>query len=145
MNTSQHRIKAFDSTLETTHRWLNELMTIAGLDNESQAYSVLRVVLHALRNRLPVDEAVQLGAEMPMLIRGFYFEGWKPALTPKKQRSLKDFIEGMEPFPKLHGALGPREAIEYVFKLIDHRISAGEIADVRHAMPAEIRELWPLH
>jgi len=115
------------------------------LDSEAEAYSVLRAVLHALRDRLPADEAVQLGAELPMLIRGFYYEGWKPSSTPKKQRSLEAFLEGMQPLPKLEAELDAEQALRSVFLILDHRISAGEIADVRQAMPEEVRKLWPTH
>ena len=146
MTASETHIRTFDSTLQTTHRWLHELEQIASLENESEAYSVLRVVLHALRDRLPTDEAVQLGAELPMLIRGFYYEGWKPSVTPKKQRSLEAFIEGMEPLHKLAKAgLSAEVALRSVFQMLYHRISEGEIADVRQALPAEVRDLWPKH
>ncbi|WP_022948718.1 DUF2267 domain-containing protein [Methylohalobius crimeensis] len=145
MTTPDTHIRTFDSTLQTTHRWLQELKLVASLENESQAYAVLRVVLHALRDRLPADEAVQLGAELPMLIRGFYYEGWKPSATPKKQRSLDAFLEGLQPMPRLKGELSAEEAVRSVFMMLDHRISEGEIADVRHALPAEVRDLWPKH
>ena len=145
MTTTETHIRAFDSTLQTTHRWLRELEMAASLDSEAEAYSVLRAVLHALRDRLPADEAVQLGAELPMLIRGFYYEGWKPSSTPKKQRSLEAFLEGLQPLPKLEAELDAEQALRSVFLILDHRISAGEIADVRQAMPEEVRELWPTH
>ena len=145
MTTAETHIRAFDSTLQTTHRWLRELEMAASLDSEAEAYSVLRAVLHALRDRLPADEAVQLGAELPMLIRGFYYEGWKPSSTPKKQRSLEAFLEGMQPLPKLEAELDAEQALRSVFLILDHRISAGEIADVRQVMPEEVRELWPTH
>jgi uncharacterized protein (DUF2267 family) len=145
MTTSETHVRAFDSTLQTTHRWLRELELIASLENESEAYSVLRAVLHALRDRLPADEAVHLGAQLPMLIRGFYYEGWKPSSTPKKQRSLEAFLEGMQPLSGLEGELSTEQALRNVFLMLDHRVSEGEIADVREAMPEEVRDLWPAH
>lgn len=145
MTTAETHIRAFDSTLQTTHRWLQELELAASLDSEAEAYSVLRVVLHALRDRLPVDEAVHLGAQLPMLIRGFYYEGWKPSTTPKKQRSVEAFLEGMQPLPRLKGEISAEQALRSVFLMLDHRISEGEIADVRQAMPEEVRDLWPKH
>lgn len=145
MTTAETHIPVFDSTLQTTHRWLQELELVASLDTEDEAYSILRIVLHALRDRLPADEAVQLGAQLPMLIRGFYYEGWKPSTTPKKQRSLEAFIEGMQPLPKLKAELDAEQALRSVFEMLDHRISEGEIADVRQAMPEEVRKLWPTH
>jgi uncharacterized protein (DUF2267 family) len=145
MTTSETHVRAFDSTLQTTHRWLRELELIASLENESEAYSVLRAVLHALRDRLPADEAVHLGAQLPMLVRGFYYEGWKPSATPKKQRSLEAFLEALPPLPGLEGELSAEQALRNVFLMLDHRISEGEIADVREAMPEEVRDLWPTH
>ena len=145
MTTLETHVRAFDLTLQTTHRWLRELELIASLENESEAYSVLRAVLHALRDRLPADEAVHLGAQLPMLIRGFYYEGWKPSATPKKQRSLEAFLEGMQPLPVQGGELSPEQALRNVFLMLNHRVSEGEIADVREAMPEEVRDLWPAH
>jgi len=143
MTTSETHIRVFDSTLQTTHRWLQELELAASLDNEAEAYSVLRVVLHALRDRLPADEAVHLGAQLPMLIRGIYYEGWKPSTTPKKQRSVEAFLEGIQPLPTLKGEISAEQALRSIFLMLNHRISEGEIANVRQAMPEEVRDLWP--
>ena len=145
MTTAETHIRAFDSTLQTTHRWLQELELAASLDNEAEAYSVLRVVLHALRDRLPADEAVHLGAQLPMLIRGFYYEGWKPSTTPKKQRSVEAFLEGIQPLPTLKGEISAEQVLRSIFLMLNHRISEGEIANVRQAMPEEVRKLWPTH
>ena len=115
------------------------------MDNEAEAYSVLRVVLHALRDRLPADEAVHLGAQLPMLIRGIYYEGWKPSTTPKKQRSVEAFLEGIQPLPTLKGEISAEQVLRSIFLMLNHRISEGEIANVRQAMPEEVRKLWPTH
>lgn len=145
MATTECHIAAFESTLQTTHKWLRELELLASLPNESDAYSVLRAVLHSLRDRLTADEAVNLAAELPMLVRGFYYEGWKPAATPKKQRTLEDFLSGMPPLPCPDETFDAEKAVRSVFLMLDHRISEGEIDDIRHMLPEEVRSLWPEH
>ncbi len=69
MATTETHVPVLDSTLQTTHNWLRELELLASLRDESEAYSVLRAVLHTLRDRLIPDEAVNFAAELPMLIR----------------------------------------------------------------------------
>ena len=144
MTKIESHIPVFEKTIATTHRWLHELKDIGAFEDENDAYTVLRVVLHALRDRLPTDEAVQLAAEFPMLIRGFYYEGWKPSTTPRKQRSLETFLAGIESIPRISEDYPMEECVGFVFKMLAHRISEGEIADVRLAMPEEVRELWPV-
>lgn len=79
-------LEVFDRTLQATNIWLDEVMQEADWADRHKAYSALRVVLHALRDRLPVDEASHLSAQLPMLLRGVFFEGWHPAGTPVRLR-----------------------------------------------------------
>jgi uncharacterized protein (DUF2267 family) len=37
----------------------------------------------------------------------------------------------------------PEKAARAVFKVLAHRISQGEIADIRGLLPKELRALWP--
>ncbi len=62
-----------------------------GLSDRHAAYRVLRAVLHALRDRLTVAETVDLGAQLPMLIRGLYYEGWTPNDKPLRERTREKF------------------------------------------------------
>ena len=48
-------------------------------------------MLRAFRDRLPVSEAAHFGAQLPMLVRGFYYEHWKPASTPVKFKTAQEF------------------------------------------------------
>ena len=67
----------FDGTLQKTNVWLNDIMNeLDWQEHPYKAYLALRTVLHTLRDRLTIEEAVQLGAQLPMLVRGFYYEGW---------------------------------------------------------------------
>jgi uncharacterized protein (DUF2267 family) len=136
-------LEVFDTTLQRTHNWLNELMQIMDWQDKHRAYSALRATLHALRDRLTIEEVAQLGAQLPMLIRGIYYEGWKPADTPVRERHKEQFLARLaRPLPDELPA-GAEEIARGVFRLLATRISEGEIDDVRHVLPAELQELWP--
>jgi uncharacterized protein (DUF2267 family) len=140
-------LEVFDTTLQKTNSWLHDLMQALGWLDRHRAYTALRATLHALRDRLSVEEVAQLGAQLPMLIRGFYYEGWDPTGKPLRIRQKEQFLARIE--LELRGDerfddLVPVERIaRAVFMLLAQRISAGEIEDIKHVMPAEIRELWP--
>lgn len=140
---TQSHISVFDESLHRTHDWLRELELLAGLDNQAQAYSILREVLHALRDRLSPDEAADLASELPMIVRGFYYEGYQPSKTPTKHRTREAFFNTLREQTRRINTLDPGVAVGCVFKLLSHRISEGEINDIRHVLPKELREMWP--
>lgn len=139
---SSTRIKIFDTTLQKTFVWLHAIMDETGVENSQQAYSALRAVLHAIRDRLMVDEAMHLGAQLPMLIRGFYYEGWTRSGKPLKYRHKEDFVaEVSKNLPGLSDD-DMELTIQAVFKVLTHQITSGEIDQVKQQLPAGVRELW---
>lgn len=135
-------IAVFDRTVQKTNEWLNDLMAFnPGYDPE-KAYLALRATLHTLRDRLTPEEAAQLGAQLPMLIRGFYYEGWRPTGKPVKERHREEFLSHIEEALD-RWEFGPAEDVaRSVFQVLAHRISEGEMEDVRQILPKEIRELF---
>src|SRR6516164_11149201 len=81
--------------VQLTQQWLKELRDNCDLDDEGAALSALRAVLHQLRDRLTPEEAVDLAAQLPLIVRGIYFEAWRPARTPQKLHTKKEFIDGV--------------------------------------------------
>jgi uncharacterized protein (DUF2267 family) len=135
-------VSSLNATVQKTQEWLHELADIGGFIGEAQAYTAMRSVLHVLRDRLTVDEAAHLGAQLPMLVRGIYYEGWKPAATPVRERSGEDFLRRVE--AQLGNAdVGAESACRAVFELLDRKITSGEVKDVRHMLPREVRDFWP--
>jgi uncharacterized protein (DUF2267 family) len=114
-----------------------------GWNNKPRAYRLLKAVLHALRDWLQIGEAADLAAQLPGLLRGAYYEQWRPAATPIKKRSKADFIARVEEAFKTDPLARPSQSVMAVFELLSEKISAGEIDDVRHALPEELRNLWP--
>jgi len=141
---SHNTPKVFDTTLQKTTLWLNDIREQMGWEDRQRAYSALRGVLHALRDRLIPDEAVHLGAQLPMLIRGFYYEGWHLAGKPLKYRHKDDFLDRVvKESPMLAGPELER-AITAVFHVLETHVPGAEIDQVRQQLPPEVRELWAL-
>jgi len=128
--------------VQQTQEWLKELRDNGGLASEAEAYSVLRAVLHQLRDRLTLGEAVDLGQQLPLVVRGIYFEGWRPSLAPEKIRSKQKFLDQVT-MKLLPHQIPPEPAVRDVFALIAHHCDPGEVSDVIGQLPADIKELWP--
>jgi uncharacterized protein (DUF2267 family) len=111
---------------------------------ERQAYSHLRAVLHALRDRLTVEEAVHLAAQMPMLVRGFYYEGWRPALAPNEEKTVTEFLDAVRESLRDDSTRDTdlEPTTRAVLDLLTNRLSEGQIRHVRDQLPAEIKEFW---
>lgn len=133
---AEGRLELVDKTVQTTYKWVNELADQIGWHDRHKSFRMLRATLHALRDLLQVNEAVQLGAQLPTLIRGVYYEGWKPAQRAKSEHSKKFFDRvQIEMYPDLVEDIN-------VFTLLTRHVSAGEISDVKNCMPPELRKLW---
>ena len=134
----------FDGTLQKTNVWLNDIMNeLDWQEHPYKAYLALRTVLHALRDRLTIEEAVQLGAQLPMLVRGFYYEGWTLKGKPGKERHKEDFLAPIKEAFEDDFSSRPESIARAVFKTLARHTSAGEIEDVKHSLPKALNELWP--
>jgi uncharacterized protein (DUF2267 family) len=136
-------LRPIEGTLHTTNAWLKELSEELGWGDRHDAYAALRVVLHALRDHLTVEETADLGAQLPMLIRGLYYEGWHPGNKPLKGQGREPFLAAIAAAFPSHPDVFPESVVWSVFRVLRRRVSAGEIADVQHILPDWLRSLWP--
>jgi uncharacterized protein (DUF2267 family) len=136
-------LEGLEHTVQLTHIWINELDERLGWNNKPRTYRLLKTVLHALRDWLQVSESADFAAQLPGLLRGAYYEQWRPATTPVKKRSKADFLARVEQSFRPDPLAQPAQEVTKVFGLLADKISAGEIEDVRRALPADLQDLWP--
>jgi uncharacterized protein (DUF2267 family) len=133
-----------DSTLASAEQWLHQLMTKLELepDESSRGLHALRAGLHAIRDRLPAAEVVDLGAQLPVLVRGVYYEGWRLGNDPTRIRNREEMISRVErelaPDTRFSGLV----VLKAVIELLSEHVSAGEISDVVATLPRSIAALW---
>jgi uncharacterized protein (DUF2267 family) len=136
------QVEVFETTIQKTNSLLKDIDEEFGWgDRRKQAYAGLRAVLHALRDRLPVTEAANFSAQLPMLVRGFYFEGWKPESVPKKMHK-DEFLEAInQQFP--FEVKGGMEALTRgVTRALAKHIDANVLDDIKEELPKDIANLF---
>ena len=137
-------LEVFGASLQKTQVWLNDLMSELGWEEKPQkACLALRTALHALRDRLTVEEAVHLGAQLPILIRGVYYEGWKLTGKPVKERHKSEFLDHVAAVFRDDDTVDPEKVMRAVLKVLACHISTGESDNVKHLLPKSLQELWP--
>ncbi|MBE1490262.1 uncharacterized protein (DUF2267 family) [Plantactinospora soyae] len=134
----------FESSLDKTNLILKDIEQAYGWPKErrNQSYAALRTVLHLLRDRLPVQESVHFSAQLPMLVRGIYFEGWDPSIVPVKLNREEFLYEVRAGFPfDVEG--GPGSVVTTVLNALRRHITEGEWDDVKSTMPKDLTRIMP--
>lgn len=136
-------LAVFDTTLEQTNTWLRRIEERLQPCDRQQAYAALRATLHVLRDRLPAEAVLSLSAQLPMLVRGLFFEGWRPVEGPTDERTPQEFAarlaERLPPaFPRQ-----PNETAEAVLGVMADALDPGETAKLASHLPGPLRTMFP--
>jgi len=134
---SDHRIDSVAATLDKADAWFAQLADELGSEDHKLAYRSLRAVLHAIRDRITVDEATDLGAQLPTLVRGIYYEAWSPPQTPSSEHDvfLAHIAEALPP------GEDPGRHLAAVMQLLERELDGNVVAHVRGMLPGDLRDL----
>jgi uncharacterized protein (DUF2267 family) len=135
-------LEVFDRTLHTTNLWLDEICAEIGPDKHL-AWHVLGAVLRSIRDELLIGQSAHLAAQLPLLVRGAYFDQYRPAAQPVAERSQEDFIARIREELAATRPVRPDLAATAVMRTLNRHITEGQIKKVRDALPKSVRALWP--
>jgi len=135
------RVDIIDRSVEKAHIWINDMADELGTDDSNHAYRVLRAFLHAIRDQLSVDEAAQLSAQVPIFVRGVFYEGWDPSRTPEHVRNLASFLAKIAQEAVLAGETEASFAATAGGRVLRQHVSVGEGASVLRTLPQQVRVL----
>lgn len=139
---SAHSPRIVERSVEAAHVWYHDVAAELGVDDPQYAARVLRAVLHALRDRLTVEEAAQLASQLPTLIRGVYYEQWRPGATQRLAHDVDAFLEHVAAEGRMAGETEASHAVAAIARVLHRHVSAGELEDVLAILPAKLRPLF---
>jgi uncharacterized protein (DUF2267 family) len=138
---SSQGLEVIESSTHKTHQWIASVAETAHLEKRD-AYRALRAVLQTLRDRLPLDDAVHFAAQLPMFLRGLFYEGWEPSKLPIKM-SLEEFLLAVQGKIVTDQVIDPRRITQSVLLVMMSFVGVAEMEKIRHCFPKEMQALWP--
>ncbi len=134
-------VHAIDETIKKTNHWLEEIARIGNYEDRRHAYAALRTVLHALRDRLDVEVAAHLSAQLPMLVRGVFYEGWDPTRVPVRM-TLDEFLDRVESDGRFKGRSEAEDAARAVTTTLWSELTPGLVEHVMNELPEQYRDIF---
>lgn len=137
-------LHVFDAHVDAANAWLRRLIEDLGLapDEQSRALHALRAGLHAIRDRLPAAEVVDLAAQLPTMLRGIFYEGWRLENDPTRIRDRAAMLARVKQELGTDSRLAPYDVLRSVIRLLVKHVSPGEIRDVIATLPRPVATLW---
>lgn len=133
----------FNAALLAADEWIDDLVQRLGWRDRRHAYLALLAAMHALRDSLPREQAVYLGAQLPVLLRGFFYEGWHPGAHPTA-RSREAFLERIHDGVRRDPGVDAEQVARAVLAMLAGRLPPAEIEEAKAAMPSALHNLWPV-
>jgi uncharacterized protein (DUF2267 family) len=129
----------FEHAIHTANIWLKSVSDALETEDRHLANRILRTWLHTLRDRLTVDVAAHVAAQLPELLRGVYYDGWDPSVVPVKygrEGYVNRFVEEAKVSPQEVPRIAPE-----VTAAVRHHLSPGQLEAALEQLPHDVRGL----
>jgi uncharacterized protein (DUF2267 family) len=131
----------FEPILEEASDWIDAVTSELGMSQKRSGYAALRATLHALRDSLDMEGAVQLGEGLPMLIRGLYYEGWASGKGLPHIHGVGDFLDSMRHALRGHAELSdPEKPARATFAALVGRLPRDAADAIARGLPSDIHQ-----
>jgi uncharacterized protein (DUF2267 family) len=136
---------SIERSVHKTNEWLSDLEAELGSEDRDDAWRILKAYLQVLRDRLTVGEAAQLAAQLPLILRGAFWEGFDPGRQPARIRDRDEFLELLAERAQLEGSGEATRAAEAATRVLERHVTGGELDDVLAQLPTDVREVLQHH
>ncbi len=130
-------IRNIDNSMQKTNELLHKIDEKIGWKDMDKTYSATRAVLQATRDRLQPDEVADFASQLPMIMTGMVYEGYKPSDKPlqmKREGYLAKISELMT-----DQADDPEKIVHAVMSTISDKVSPGEMNHIIANMPKDMQ------
>jgi uncharacterized protein (DUF2267 family) len=137
---------------EWTHKgneFIKEVSNEMEIEDNRSTLRIIKAVLHSLRDRLTAFEAKDLVAQLPMLLKAVWCDGWIPGKIPDKSIKKKEdlfervlYSSEIVPLKDLENVEDAKKAVIAIFSVLKRHLSQGEIDDIATQFPEDIKVLW---
>lgn len=129
----------FEHAIHTANIWLKAVSEALGTKDRHLAHRALRAWLHTLRDRLTVDVAAHVAAQLPELLRGAYYDGWVPNNVPVKY-DREAYVNRFAQEAKVSTDDVPR-IVPAITAVVREHLSPGQLDKALDQMPRDVRTL----
>lgn len=137
----KNQVSVFERTLQKSESWIGEMHAELTWMDADGIYNLLRATLQTLRDQLNTNEVAQFASQLPILLRGTFYECWDPKIKIKGI-SKHDFLESVR--QKL-GPIGQpnfdlESGVGVALKVIFNHVSPGEIRDIMGSLKPSLKK-----
>jgi uncharacterized protein (DUF2267 family) len=153
LNISGHKTRQplnFDKFAAEGNSFIYDVMDELSVSRNAAA-RITKCVLHAIRDRMPADDAIQFAQGLPMALKGVFIDQYDLSDAPVVIRSGTQFLDYI---CYKDGASGPSDfptqqsvarALRGVFNVLEDYMDAGQIRQVKHIVGRGISEIIDGH
>jgi uncharacterized protein (DUF2267 family) len=131
---------AVERSVHKTNEWLNDIRDELGQDDREEAWRILKADLQVLRDQLTIDEAAQFAAQLPLVLRGAFYEGFDPG-HQAKVRHRDEFLALFAERAGLSDSTDAERALGAATSVLTSRITPGELDDLAAQLPSDLRSV----
>lgn len=123
-----------EKSVHQTNAWVKDVQALLGC-TENEAFLALRSTLQNLRDRLTIEEATDFAAQLPIVLKGAFYEQWNPVGKPEKMDRTA-FVSRVHAQFSNDPNMNPEDVVMAVFKVLKNRI--GKMRHILSNMPPDI-------
>jgi uncharacterized protein (DUF2267 family) len=137
---SEKGLEIIERNVHLIHSWIDDIDYQLNWGDHHKSFRLLRAWLHALRDSIPLSEVAHVSAQLPLIVRGLFFEQWRAVADHHR-------MDGEEFLRRLDGDVYPDQiedtarAAASVFLVFKSRVGEHETDKLLHVLPRSVREL----